>query len=124
MDGDQIIRVLIADDNANFRQMLTSFLSSEGDIEIIGEAHDGEEAVRKVRGLRPSVVTVDVRMPVMNGLDALEAIKALPSPPKVIILTAFDSIEYREAAREANADAFVEKKSLVNDLLPAIRGTK
>ena len=60
----------------------------------------------------------------LNELCALETIKKLPSPPKVIILTAFDIIEYREAASEENADDYVEKKSLVNDLLPAIRGTK
>ena len=124
MDVDQKIRIWIVDDNALFRQRVESFLRSEGDMEVIGEACDGEEAVRKVTGLRPAVVTMDVRMPVMNGLCALKAIKAVPSPPKVIILTAFDTIEYREAAKAAGADAYVVKASIAKDLIPAIKGTK
>ena len=124
MDADQIIRILIVDDNAKFREMLSGFLSGEADIKIIGEARDGEEAVRMVSGLEPSVVTLDVRMPGTNGLCALQAIKAIASPPKVIILTAFDSVEYREAAEAAGVDAYVEKKSLVKELIPAIRGAE
>ncbi|MBI9108373.1 MAG: response regulator [Spirochaetales bacterium] len=121
MDVDQKIRILVVDDNAMFRQVLIDFLGSQGDMEVIGEACDGEEAVRKVIELRPEVVTMDVRMPVMNGLTALRAFKALPSSPKVIILTGFDTIEYREAARVAGASDFVGKAAIAKDLVPAIK---
>jgi DNA-binding NarL/FixJ family response regulator len=118
---DQKIKILVVDDNAMFRQALIDFLGGQGDMEVIGEARDGEEAVRKVIGLRPSVVTMDVRMPVMDGLTALRAFEVLPSPPKVIILTGFDIIEYRDAAKAGGAVAFVEKASIAKDLIPAIK---
>ena len=121
MDVDRKIKILVVDDNTLFRQSLTDFLRGQGDMEVIGEACDGEEAVRKVTGLRPDVVTMDMRMPVKSGLTALRAIEALPSPPQVIILTGYDSIEYREAAKAAGADAYLEKASIVKDLIPAIR---
>ena len=90
-------------------------------MEVIGEACDGEEAVRKVIELRPDIVTMDARMPVMNGLDTLRALKALASPPKVFILTAFDAIEYREAANAAGADAYLVKASITAELVAAIK---
>ncbi len=121
MDVKQKTKTLIVDDSAMFRQLLKDFLCGEGDIEVVGEACDGEEAVRKVIELRPAVVTMDVRMPAMNGISALQAIKALPSPPKVIILTAFDVIEYREAAKAGGVDVYVMKASIANDLIPAIK---
>lgn len=122
MGVDQKIRILVVDDNTAFREALIDFLSSRSDMEVIGEACNGKEATRKVIELKPSVVTMDVRMPVMNGLSALRAFKALGLPPKVIILTGFDIIEYREAAMAAGAIAFLEKATVVKDLIPVIKG--
>lgn len=121
MDIREKTKIVVVDDSAVFRQGLIDFLRGYGDMEVVGEACDGETAVRKVGELTPDVVMMDVRMPVMNGLVALRALKALKSPPKVFILTAFDSIEYREAAKAAGADAYMAKASITEELIPAIR---
>ncbi len=117
----QVIRTLIVDDNAGFRRRVKEFLASEPDIEVIGEAADGREAILKARELQPDLVLMDVRMPGINGLEATRQLKDEMPKLKVIILTIYDLQEYREAALASGASGYVVKKNLVQELLPAIR---
>ncbi len=117
----QATRILIVDDNAIFRGYIKEHLAPEPDVEVIGEAADTQEAMRKVRELKPDVVLMDVRMPGMNGIDATRRLKEELPNLKVIVLTIFDIEAYREAAMASGASGYVIKKDLVEELLPAIR---
>jgi len=118
---DQIIRALIADDDAGFRQRVKELLASEPDIIIVGEAADGQEAIQKARELRPDLVLMDVRMPGLNGVNATHQLKEEMPEAKVIMLSVFDLPEYREAAIVSGASAYVVKKSVVEELVPTMR---
>ncbi|MET7326605.1 response regulator transcription factor [Nonomuraea sp. NPDC005650] len=117
-----MIRVLIADDQGMVRTGFTVFLSGQPDIEVVGEAANGREAVERARALRPDVVLMDVRMPVMNGL---EATRELLSPgggaPKVLILTTFDLDDYVYEALRAGASGFLLKDASAAQLAEAVR---
>jgi len=115
-----VIKTLIVDDSADFRNLLKQFFSGQNDIKVVGQAENGHEAVEKAAKLKPDLILMDIRMPRMNGLKAMNQIKGLEKI-KMIVLTAFDIQEYREAAKEAGASAFVIKKSLVSKLMPAIQ---
>lgn len=117
----QVSRVLIVDDHANFRQRIKEFLAPEPDIQVVGEAGDGREAIEKVIELEPDVVLMDVKMPGMNGLEATRQLVALQLEVQVIILSGFGMQEYRDAAQASGASGYVVKKSLIEELLPAIR---
>jgi len=117
----QVIRTLIVDDNVSFRQRLKEFLASEPDIEVVGEAADGQTAILEARKLQPEVVVMDVTMPGMNGIDATRHLKDEMPEVKVIVLTIFDLEGYREAAMASGASGYVIKKSLIEELMPAIR---
>jgi DNA-binding NarL/FixJ family response regulator len=116
------IRTLVVDDNAGFRGHIKEFLACEPDIEIIGEAADGQEAILKARELKPDLVLMDVRMPGTNGIEATRQLKDEMPELKVVILSLFDLQEYREAAMVSGASGYVVKKCLIEELLPAIRG--
>ncbi len=118
----QVIRTLIVDDNAGFRRRLKEFLADEPDIEVVGQAADGQAAILKARELQPEVVVMDVTMPGMNGIDATRQLKDEMPELKVIILSLLNVQEYREAARAGGASGYVVKTSLIEELLPAIRG--
>ena len=118
----QIARTLIVDDNANFRRGIKEFLALEPDIEVIGEAADGQEAILKARELKPDVVLMDVSMPGTNGIDATRQLKDEMPELKVIVLSIFDLQQYRKAAMANGANGCVAKESLFEELLPAIRG--
>ncbi len=118
----QITRTLIVDDDGSFRRRVKGLLASERDIEVIGEAGDGQEAILKARELEPDLVLMDVRMPGMNGVNATRQLKNEMPELKVLILTIFDLQEYREAAMASGASGYVIKKSLIEELMPAIRG--
>jgi DNA-binding NarL/FixJ family response regulator len=118
----RIAKILIVDDDAVFRKRVRGLLASEPDVEIVGEAADGEEAILKARELEPSLVLMDLRMPGMNGLEAMQRIKDEAPDVSIIILTMFDLEEYKDAAMASGASGFVIKKALVEDLIPAIRG--
>jgi DNA-binding NarL/FixJ family response regulator len=117
----ETIKILIADDNATFRERLREFLASEPDIEVVGEAADGQQVLLKARELQPDVVLMDVRMPQMNGLETTRLLKDDMPGVQVIMLSLFNVQEYREAARARGASGYVIKKHLVEELLPAIR---
>jgi len=117
-----IVRTLIVDDNASFRRRVKEFLASEPDIEVIGEAADAQEAILKAKELQPDLVLMDVRMPGTNGIAATRQLKDEMPELRVIILTIYDLQEYREAALASGANGYVVKKSLIEELVPAIRG--
>lgn len=117
-----MIRLLIVDDQAVVRAGLTVILGMEDDIDVVGEASDGVEAVRRVRELRPDVVCMDIRMPGMDGIAATRAIVADPAvDTDVLILTTFDVDDDVFAALEAGAAGFLLKGADEATLLAAIR---
>jgi DNA-binding NarL/FixJ family response regulator len=117
------IRVVVADDQALVRSGFTMLLSGEDDIEVVGEAGNGAEAVALVASARPDVVLMDVRMPVMDGLEATRRITGDESlaATRVVILTTFDLDEYVHEALRAGASGFLLKDTLPVDLLHAVR---
>jgi DNA-binding NarL/FixJ family response regulator len=117
----QTIKTLIVDDSADFRRRVKEFLSSEPDVEVVGQAADVEEALRKTRTLKPDVVLMDVRLPRTNGISATREIQERMPDVKVIILSRFDLQEYREAAEACGASAYVIKRAMIRDLVPTIR---
>ncbi|MFI7612707.1 response regulator [Nonomuraea terrae] len=117
-----MIRVLIADDQGMVRTGFTVFLSTQPDIEVVGEAGDGREAVERAAELRPDVVLMDVRMPVMNGLEATRELLSRATPvPKVLILTTFDLDDYVYEALRAGASGFLLKDASAAQLAEAVR---
>jgi len=117
----RIIRTLVADDDAGFRQRVREFLASEPDIEVVGEAGDGDEAILSARELKPDLVLMDVRMPKMNGVGATRQLKDEMPEVEVIMVSVFDLPEYREAAMASGASGYVVKKLMVEQLVPEIR---
>ena len=117
----QEIRALIVDDNADFRECLTELLACEPDIEVVGQAANGQGAILKARELQPDLVVMDVGMPGIGGIDATRQLKKEIPEVKVIVLTIFDLEEYREAAMACGASSYVVKRSVMEELLPAIR---
>jgi DNA-binding NarL/FixJ family response regulator len=115
------IKVLIADDQALVRSGFRMILEARDDLEVVGEAGDGEEAIRLAARTRPDVVLMDVRMPVLDGVSATARLTAVPNPPKVIILTTYDLEEPLYAALRAGASGFLLKDARPADLAEAIR---
>jgi DNA-binding NarL/FixJ family response regulator len=119
------IRVLIADDQGMVRTGFSVFLSAQPDIEVIGEAADGAEALRKASELRPDVILMDVRMPVLDGLAATRQLLGGADPegdlPKVLILTTFDLDDYVYEALRAGASGFLLKDASAQQLAEAVR---
>ncbi|MGR6921030.1 response regulator [[Actinomadura] parvosata] len=116
-----MIRVLIADDQGMVRTGFTVFLSGQPDIEVVGEAADGREAVERAAELSPDVVLMDVRMPVMNGLEATRELMARQGTAKVLILTTFDLDDYVYEALRAGASGFLLKDASAAQLAEAVR---
>jgi DNA-binding NarL/FixJ family response regulator len=116
------IRVLIADDQALMRGGFRLILDAEDDIEVVGEAIDGADAVRQFAKLSPDVVVMDVRMPTMDGIEATRRLTALGDPPaRVLILTTFDLDEYVYEAIRAGASGFLLKDRPPEELVAAVR---
>ncbi len=118
--GDNI-RVLLAEDHDIVREGTRQLLEKAGDLSIIGEAGDGEEAVRLAEVLRPDVVVMDVRMPKMGGLEATRLLKARYPQMKVLILSAYENEEYVLPLLEAGADGYLLKTTKGAELAQAIR---
>ncbi|MFC7277794.1 response regulator [Paractinoplanes rhizophilus] len=115
------IRVFLADDQELVRSGLAMIVESQDDLEVAGEAADGEAAVAGVLRARPDVVLMDVRMPVLDGVRAAERILGHPDPPRIVMLTTFDVDEHAFAALRAGASGFLLKNSRAEDVLQAIR---
>jgi DNA-binding NarL/FixJ family response regulator len=116
-----VIRVAIADDQALVRGGFRLILDARPDIEVIGEAEDGEQAVDLVQKLAPDVLLLDVRMPNLDGIEATRQIVGAASPTRIIILTTFDLDDYVHDAIRAGASAFLLKDVRPADLVDAIR---
>jgi len=115
------VRVVIADDQGMVRSGFTTLLNSEPDIEVIGEAVNGAEAVSRDAALRPDVILMDVRMPVLDGLQATRQISAMIDPPKVLVLTTFDLDDYVYQALRWGASGFLLKDASAEELANAVR---
>jgi DNA-binding NarL/FixJ family response regulator len=115
------IRVVIADDQGMVRSGFTTLLNSEPDIEVIGEAVNGQEAIARAAQLRPDVLLMDVRMPVLDGLQATREITAVPGAPRVLILTTFDLDDYVYQALRWGASGFLLKDASAQELADAVR---
>jgi DNA-binding NarL/FixJ family response regulator len=116
-----VIRVLLVDDQSLLRMGFRLILEAEPDIEVVGEAADGAGGVSMAAALQPDVVLMDVRMPVMDGIQATEAIVAAGPQSRVLILTTFDLDQYVFAGLRAGASGFLLKDAPPTELLSAIR---
>jgi len=116
-----VIRTVLVDDEQLVRSGLKMILDSAGDIEVVGEASDGAEAVRIARETGPDVMLLDIRMPGMDGLAAAAELAGLPNPPKVVLLTTFDLDEYVHEALRVGAVGFLLKDTPPRDLIGAVR---
>ena len=117
------IRVLVVDDQALVRTGFSMILSAEDDIEVVGQATDGVEALTQVQALRPDVVLMDIRMPNMDGVEATRRLAGPDAvdPVKVLILTTFDLDDYVYAALQAGASGFLLKDTPAEDLVKAVQ---
>ena len=116
-DGSQErVRVLICDDDEAFRQALRLLLESDKQIEVIGDATNGEEAVKLARLHRPEVVTMDIQMPVMDGVEATKRLRYLLPQLKVVLVSSSEYAHRAETAQQAGAAAYVTKTRAFSEL--------
>ncbi len=115
------LSILLAEDHSILREGLKSLLSAQPDIEIAGEAEDGQKAIQQANALQPNLVLIDLTMPRMNGTDAIRAIKRRNPEMCIIVLTVHKAAEYVRASLEAGASGYVLKDDTHQELLTAIR---
>jgi DNA-binding NarL/FixJ family response regulator len=115
------IKILITDDHTVVREGLSAMLSREKDFEVVGEATNGREAIEKARELKPDMILMDLRMPEIDGIEAMRQIKTENPAMKFIILTTYDNDEYIFKGIEAGARAYLLKDAPREDLFKAIR---
>ncbi len=113
-------RVLIVDDSEQVRRELHTVLALAGDVEVVGEAADGQEALQQLKALQPDVVVMDLEMPVMDGYQTTRQIKALSPACRVVALTVHSYETARQKADQAGVDAFIVKGVPIETLLQAI----
>jgi CheY-like chemotaxis protein len=113
--------ILIVDDHAQLRALMREIVTEASNLHVVGEAADGAEAMRLIQALRPAIVLLDLTMPGVSGLEVLQWIKMEHPETKVIIVTVHSEDAYRQAAEASGANAFLLKKTLATDLLPAIQ---
>jgi len=120
----QPIRILLADDHVMLRQGTAEILSKEADIEVVGEAGNGQQAIDLTLRLRPDIVVMDVRMPVLSGIEATRRIRETMPEVQVLVLTAYDDDQYIFSLLQAGASGYLLKAAPVNELVKAIRLVK
>ncbi len=118
------IRVLIADDHGLMRAGVKALLHATEDIDVVGEAEDGDEAIREVRRLEPDVVLMDVAMPGLGGLEATLVIRKEKPDVKILVLTQYDDREYVVRFLKAGVSGYVLKKAAASELVAAIRAVQ
>ncbi len=115
------IRVMLVDDHALFREGMRALLQSSSDIEIVGEATNGKEAIEKVSQLSPEVVLMDIAMPVMGGVEATRRIRKDNPEIGVLVLTQYEDSEYILSMLKAGAKGYIAKTATAAELVAAIR---
>lgn len=118
---DLILRVLVVDDSEIVRRGICQILQSQANIEVVCEAADGADAVRKVREHRPHLVLLDITMPVMNGFEAARRIKHEFPSTLILVVSQFDSAPFAREAIAAGAMGYVEKSNASTELIPMLR---
>lgn len=114
-------RILIADDHAVLRAGLRVLLNAQPDMQVVGEAEDGESAIREILSLRPEVALIDVNMPRLDGLEAIRRLKTAAPEVRVLVLTMYDDEGYLRRALEYGAAGYVLKRAADSELMAAIR---
>ena len=115
------VRVLVVDDQPLMRAALRASLTAEPDVDVVGEAADGRQAVEAAARLSPHVVVMDLRMPVMDGITATRTLRTSDEPPRVLVLTTFDLDEHIVEALRAGASGFLLKDATAQELAEAVR---
>lgn len=115
-----MLRILLAEDHAVVREGTREILERDPGFEVVGEAGDGPTAVRLASERKPDVVLLDLGLPGMNGIEVTRRIRALPQPPQVLILSAYDDSDYVIAATEAGASGYLLKTAYAGDVAAAI----
>jgi DNA-binding NarL/FixJ family response regulator len=116
-----MIRVLVVDDHARMRKSIRMLLERSGEVTVVGEAEDGKQALSQIRRLKPDLVILDISMPVMNGLEVLDALAARDESPQIIVLSMNDSDDLIQRALRDGAFDFVAKRDASSHLLSAVR---
>ena len=117
----EIIKALLADDHAVIRSGIRSLLESEGDVEVIAEADNGQEALQQVQTHHPDLAILDIRMPIMNGLEATQRIRQVMPDTKILILSMHDDEEYILQSVDSGASGYLLKGSSKEEFLRAVR---
>ena len=115
-------RVLIIDDSEKIRERLVTLLSEEGQIQVVGQAGNGFDAMNELRRLQPDTVILDIRLPDRSGIELLKEIKGRYPAVKVIMLTNFDNSQYRRQCRQLGADHFLNKTLEFEKIIDSILG--
>jgi DNA-binding NarL/FixJ family response regulator len=115
------VTILIADDNPRLRALIRRLLAQEPDLDVVGEAANGADAIRMADQLRPDILVIDLVMPGVTGLEAMRRIKMNHPATKVIITTVHRQNAYLRAAEASGTDAFLIKRTLMTTLVPTIR---
>jgi DNA-binding NarL/FixJ family response regulator len=124
-EGNDTIRVVLADDHAEFREGLKEMLLTDEDIEVVGEAQDGAQAIEVAGRVRPDVVILDLAMPIMDGREALGPIlRDVSPPPCVVILTMHDGTGQRRELLQMGASSFLAKSASLAEIIVAVKGPR
>ncbi|MCF2532293.1 response regulator transcription factor [Yinghuangia soli] len=122
MSEGTTVRVFLADDEHLVRTALRAIISAEPDLDVVGEAETGADAVAQIRELRPDIVLMDVRMPGLNGIDATaHLMRSMPEPPRVLVVTTFENDDYVYDALRAGAQGFLLKRASAAEMVHAVR---
>jgi len=121
MKDEKAIRIVVADDHYVVRMGITALVNTEPDMEVVGEAADGDQAVEMSQRLKPNLILMDLRMPVKDGIAATKAIRTTNPNARVLMLTTYDGDTDIHRAMEAGAQGYVLKNSTGDKLIPALR---
>ncbi len=118
--ADMPLKIMLVDDNRTFALAVKRFLDMVPGVQVIAQAHDGEEALCMVDAHRPDLLLLDIGLPGINGLEVARRLRSRPQPPVIVFLSMHESASYSDAVREVGAAAFVGKADFVVALLPII----